>query len=198
MIKECICQICGLKFKSRHLGKFCSRRCLGYENLKRIKFSLSELTNEERFERLRKSFESKVIKKEGCWAWNGAVQGVGYHQIRYGKRKEMAHRVSWMLYKGEIPEGLNVLHTCDNRRCTNPDHLFLGTAKDNAVDRQQKNRGQKGITHNKCKLSENDVKEIKKLLKLGVKMTRIAEDYEVTNGTIWFISKNLTWKHITE
>lgn len=184
--------------KKYGIPKFCSRLCYTEYYKKELVFRLSDLSEEEKLERLKKSFEDKVIKKEGCWDWKGASQGAGYLQIRNNNKKEMAHRVSWKIHKGEIPNGLHVLHHCDNRRCTNPEHLFLGTEKDNAIDRQQKNRGQKGITHNKCKLSEEQVREIKYLLRLGLSCQSICEKFSVTNGTIWFIKEGITWKHITE
>ncbi len=112
------------------------------------------------------------------------------------KKNDLAHRASYRIHKGEIPEGMLVCHTCDNKRCTNPEHLFLGTYKDNTQDMHKKKRGQYGIKHHRCKLNDEKVKEIKKLLKMGVKMNRIADDYNVSDGTIWFIDKKVTWKHI--
>jgi hypothetical protein len=159
-------------------------------------FAWDNLTEDEKKERLQKSFEKKVIKHEGCWDWKGQIYPTGYVPIRFNKGKMFAHRASWWIYKGEIPKGINVLHKCDNRKCTNPEHLFLGTAKDNAIDRQEKNRGQKGITHNKCKLTEENVREIKHLLHVGLSCAKIAKKFSVTDGTIWFIKEGWTWKHI--
>lgn len=78
----------------------------------------------------------------GCWLWTGAVIPVsGYGQMRYGKgTPKKAHRVSYEIFVGPIPDGLYVCHRCDTPLCVNPDHLFLGTAKDNAQDAMRKGR----------------------------------------------------------
>jgi len=83
---------------------------------------------------------------DGCWLRLGADNGRGYSVLKVGsvadgsRKQELGHRVAWELFCGEIPDGLCVLHTCDNRRCINPDHLFLGTAKDNTDDMVSKGR----------------------------------------------------------
>jgi hypothetical protein len=89
-------------------------------------------------------FWSKVIKSDKCWTWTGAInKHTGYGTIGLGRRSGKtrgAHRVSWELAHGPIPEGLYVCHRCDNKRCVRPDHLFLGTAEDNAQDALRKGR----------------------------------------------------------
>ena len=88
-------------------------------------------------------FLLKVDKTDTCWLWSAAVNPKGYGCLGLGTRGMgvvLAHRASWMLYKGAIPEGLSVLHSCDNPRCVNPDHLFLGTQQDNMKDRDAKGR----------------------------------------------------------
>lgn len=86
-------------------------------------------------------FFSKVEKTETCWNWTACKRGkAGYGAINVNGKVKDAHRLSYELHKGEIPEGLMVLHTCDNRLCVNPEHLFLGTAKDNWHDGFNKGR----------------------------------------------------------
>lgn len=95
---------------------------------------------------------SKLVPRGGpeCWVYTGAVTRDGYGKISYrvnGKRRfDLAHRVAYLRWVGPIPEGLCVLHTCDNPPCCNPEHLFLGTQLDNVVDRDKKGRQAKGDT----------------------------------------------------
>jgi len=97
-------------------------------------------------------FWSKVQKTENCWLWMGARTKLGYGQ-RGGRKtgRRYTHRLSWEMRFGPIPEGLCVLHHCDNPPCVNPDHLFLGTKKDNTQDMIAKGRGRgprfSGETH---------------------------------------------------
>jgi HNH endonuclease len=103
--------------------------------------SLGILTPEEKKEAIRQQFEKSVIKQTGCWGWRKKPLKTGYGALYIGKRKlASAHRISWIIHRGEIPDKLFVLHKCDNRICTNPDHLFLGTHIDNMRDMVSKNR----------------------------------------------------------
>jgi len=86
-------------------------------------------------------FETKFDKTEnGCWLWKQARDKDGYGSFKFKRKVYRAHRFSYMLYKGEIPDGMMVLHKCDIPNCINPEHLFLGTAKDNAQDAAKKGR----------------------------------------------------------
>ena len=92
---------------------------------------------------MRKTFEERVerIPEVGCWLWTGGMQNMGYGVITNGRgSKKLAHRFSWELHNGPIPEGLHVLHRCDTPLCVNPHHLFTGTAKDNIDDAVAKGR----------------------------------------------------------
>ena len=110
----------------------------------------------------------KIVKGESpddCWNWVGATYPFGYGCIGTSRGLDGAHRVSYRLHKGEIPKGMCVLHKCDNPRCSNPEHLFLGSKKDNAVDRHAKGRGKnpvhRGSRHPSAKITEEDAKAIR-------------------------------------
>lgn len=203
-----ICETCGVEFTwrrhdSQPTARFCNRKCtnkdLGIKGNKNRIF-WSSATEEQKKERLKNFFENKVVKKQGCWEWNGYVDKNGYPQVHYhnGKRNTnyKAHRLSYEIYKGEILNGYKVCHTCDNPTCTNPDHLWLGTPKENSLDAKKKGRYQKGEDRHNAKLFEKDVKKIKKMLVLGITQTRIAKEYNVHIMTINSIAKCRNWKHV--
>lgn len=93
-------------------------------------------------ERDGKRFWAKVKRgtAEECWPWTGSKLKTGYGQLRENGKMIRAHRVSWELSRGPIPEGMNVCHHCDNPPCCNPDHLFIGTHLDNTRDKMHKGR----------------------------------------------------------
>ncbi|MGD4429391.1 HNH endonuclease signature motif containing protein, partial [Xanthomonas citri pv. citri] len=80
------------------------------------------------------------VPESGCWLWLGAEKGNGYGNVKEGRRNTTAHRRSWEEHNGPIPKGMHVCHKCDTRPCINPDHLFLGTRKQNMADCVAKDR----------------------------------------------------------
>ncbi len=115
-------------------------------------------------------FWTKVKKagKDKCWLWTAGMDENNYGMLRNGTKMERAHRVSWMLNKGLIPNNIHVLHNCDNPQCVNPNHLFLGTNLDNIADKVRKGRqsrkghGKKGIEAPNAKLTDEQVDYIRK------------------------------------
>jgi hypothetical protein len=141
------------------------------------------------------SFLSYVEKRNGCWLWDGDIKPTGYGQAAYQGKKVNAHRVSYMLFKGPIPDGMHVMHQCDVRNCVNPDHLSLGTHLDNMRDMVAKGR-RRGPARAEMpwrKLSEDDVRKILVSTEPG---TVLAAKYGVTKGAIYAIRNGVTWKDI--
>ena len=149
-------------------------------------------------------FWSSVSKGDDCWLWHGTLERNGYARFKANGRKTLAHRMSWMLSGRKIPPSMCVLHKCDVRHCVNPDHLFLGTYKDNQQDAMRKGRQTRGA---KCgaTLSESDVVAIRELVSEGRenagsgrsrgvhRFADIARRFGVTQQTVRRI-RNKTWQ----
>lgn len=143
-------------------------------------------------------FEDKVYYGlDGCWYWIGHINRKGYGAFRYRGKMDKSHRVSFILYKGEISNGLCVLHTCDNPSCVNPDHLFLGSNADNVIDKVSKNRQHRpiGERHPKARLTTNQVLNIRANHGL-VKGKDLAKKYGVSVDYIFEIWARKSWTHI--
>lgn len=141
----------------------------------------------------------KYIEDEnGCWVWQAGLTPKGYGTMRWSGSNHMAHRLSWMHHNGPIPNGLFVLHHCDNPPCINPEHLWLGTHNDNAQDRVAKERSfiGAGSDNKHAILNEIQVLEIRKSLKAGVTCAELATKYMVSWPTIKLIKIGKTWSHI--
>lgn len=136
---------------------------------------------------------------DGCHYWTARCFDNGYGQFKVNYKNLKAHRASYMFYKGEIPSGMIVCHSCDNPKCVNPDHLFLGTNKDNYNDMVKKGR-KWPITYGEdahhTKLNEGQVKEILSL-KGVLSQSKIAKKFGVSQGNIWWILSGKGWKHLT-
>jgi hypothetical protein len=109
---------------------------------------------------------------DGCWYWTGAKGNHGYGQFALNKKTFLPHRLAYQIYVGKIPKSLHVLHSCDNRICVNPDHLFLGTPLDNMRDKIKKGRDRYNT-----KLSFEQVQEIIKMVSDGVKQRDVAKKF---------------------
>lgn len=143
-----------------------------------------------------KRFWEKVDKKgiDDCWEWMGGKNKAGYGRFKVRKQDHIrAHRISWILVNGPIPEGLSVLHKCDNRSCVNPNHLFLGTQADNMLDMKTKGRNIFGDKHKNAKLKPEDVYKIRELLNLGTKPKLISKLFNISRRNVAKIKLGKAW-----
>lgn len=139
-------------------------------------------------------FMAKVDRSGCCWEWTAMMSTRGYGRIKINGRRVSAHRVSWTIHNGPIPEGLWVLHRCDNRRCVNPEHLFLGTHEENMRDMREKGRASSGEARYNAKLTESDVAEIRRLRAEGSRLRPLAERFGVTVQVVSSIALGRKWR----
>ncbi len=151
-------------------------------------------------DKIKARFWSAVEKTSHCWKWNGS-KSLGYGQIYSMPRCTpfKAHRISWIIHNGPIPDGMHVLHKCDNPECSRPDHLFLGTHKDNMTDAVKKGRmkvegkAHYGADNKSSKLDMEKVRMIRQ--SIGSKsLTEIARVFKVHRTTISNIRDGKIWK----
>lgn len=170
-IKKCL--HCGIEFRKRN-KKHCSYKCM---------------------------ILNKTLKINDCWEWQGSKNRNKYGQIRYENKSGMmlVHRLSYLIFKGEIPNGMFVCHSCDNKSCCNPDHLWLGTPHDNNQDCLNKNRhykGKQGCESHKSKFKKEQILSIRKRIENGETAKKIANEFRVQQHTILAIKNKKTYKNI--
>lgn len=145
-------------------------------------------------------FWGHVQKQEGdgCWLWDGATYHDGYGA--FGLTPHMmrrAHRMAWELTHGPIPAGLVVCHRCDVRLCCRPDHLFLGTVKENQQDMATKGRSTKGEKNRAAKLTDAQVRALRlEYAQGGITMYRLAKNHGLNNQHVWKIVRRLLWRNL--
>lgn len=181
------CNFCHKSFSARacdvrnNRRPFCSRPCY---------WESKNLTKEK--------FWSKVNKTDGCWIYTGYIATNGYGKTKEKGVTVSAHRLSWELTNGPIPDGLFVCHKCDNPPCVNPYHLFLGTPKENTQDMREKKRHPHGEKTTKSKLTDKGVLDIRQRYAQGnITLLELAKEYGLTRSTIGYAVKGATWKHVT-
>ncbi len=148
---------------------------------------------------------TKIIDGE-CWEWLGAYSGNGPYGVcrDLSGKSTSAHRVAFQLFKGNLLEGSQIMHSCDNPRCVNPAHLSQGTAQDNADDKVSKGRqsksntlpDQRGEGNLNSKTCVDTVLEIRKLYAEGVSQKEIASMTGVQRANVWAIVHRKSWRHI--
>lgn len=168
------CRGCGVPFIGTRAA-FCSGRC----RMARVPVS--------------DRFWAKVDKSGACWVWTGSKGPTGYGAFGIGPKNYRAHRVSFELAFGAIPDGLDVCHRCDNPPCVNPAHLFVGTVRDNMADRDEKGRCQKGERHVRAKLNAESCLAI---YESADPAKKIAKRFGISLRTVGRIRKAETWRHV--
>ena len=141
-------------------------------------------------------FVDKISSDSGCWLWTGSTHKQGYGKISFRGKTQPSHRISYELFNGSIPKNMMVCHKCDNTKCVNPRHLFLGTAMDNMQDKVSKGRhkgAKQGSLHHKSKLTEFAVKEI---INSNMNQYQLAEIHGVSQSTISSIKAGKKWRHV--
>lgn len=196
------CQNCGNPFMTSQYeldhrqGLYCSIKCrdIGHRIDASVRF----------WKKVDRSNEN------GCWIWIGAKRNkLGYGGFYFKQHWTHAHRVSYELAYGPIPEGTEILHVCDNPACVNPTHLLAGTHADNMADAKQKgrmiggfyrmreDRRPLGERHGQAKLTDDDVREIRRKYEVeGIKINELARQYDMTHAQIGMIARRKAWVHI--
>lgn len=196
----CHCQTCGIEFLidtsffKRGRGKYCTLAC--------SRKPVSAKSGLTRRVPLADRFWPKVAVAgpNDCWEWL-AFKEDGYGRIdatNGGTKKQIvgAHRVSYEIAHGAIPDGLTVLHACDNRGCVNPAHLSLGTNADNNLDRDTKGRTARGEQNGKSKLTPEKVRVIREGLRMGRSCPDLGKEAGVTAAAVMSVKIGKTWRHV--
>lgn len=184
------CEYCGTLFTRREKERpnvfvkrrFCSYKC---STLAVQSVPIADL---------RDRFLQKVTKAERCWIWSACKANNGYGKTVLHGKPLSAHVASYRLFKGDVPKGMVVMHKCDNPSCVNPEHLVLGTPKDNVDDMLQKGRQCCGESRANSQLKSWMIPEI---IRSNEKHAQIARRLGVSATAVSFARKGRTWKHIT-
>jgi hypothetical protein len=185
------CEMCEAPFKPqasdvrRGYGRFCSVPCS----------RLARRLNSDPTGRFMASFRQENGEQR-CWEWSGARLPRGYGVIRVHGEQMKAHRYAWQLFCGPIPDGLWVLHRCDNPPCVNPKHLFLGTHADNVADKVAKGRHTKGEQFRQAKLTDAAVHQIRTLRAQGMSIHNIGRRFGIGKSSVSRIVRRQSWRHV--
>lgn len=185
------CEYCKKEFvQKRKENRFCSLSCSSLDREKKL-----HIPAQMRF------WPKVKVMDSGCWEWMGSKDKDGYGSFSFegiGHRKQRAHRIAWIMEMGAIPEGMFVLHHCDNPSCVNLLHLFIGTPMDNVRDMIEKGRDRhpSGEENGQSKLNKEQVLEIRKLISNGELQKDVAERFNVSHQVISDIVKRRRWKHL--
>ena len=151
-------------------------------------------------ERVIQRFLRKVhFDHSGCWLWTAGKRGsLNYGGFTLDGRESLAHRVSWRIFRGKVPEGAHVLHRCDIPNCCRPDHLFLGTHSDNMRDMTRKGRSPAGEANGNARLTESMVREIRRQYSSGTHTYKtLGSLFGIPMRTVQGVVTRRKWNHIS-
>lgn len=214
-----ICRICGSEFlPSKKNSTLCSHACR--DESRRMAVTLTCVECKQPFTRkpwevrrgrtkfcsrtcsdkhekpLDKKFWAHVNKTDSCWLWTGILNNKGYGVSRYKMHTYLAHRMSYVMENGPIPDGLIVLHICDVPSCIKPAHLRLGTQKDNMAECAAKDRSCFGERNGHSKLTPESVREMRLEYAEGTTLAELSRKYKVDRMTITSAIRRKTWKRV--
>ncbi len=185
---KCKCEWCK---KEAVCKSYCQRH---YEQMHLIGFTYLtyyDFTPEQQF-----WFMVDIKGPKDCWKWLGTVNDAGYGQASIKGVFGYAHRYSYMLVKGPIPDNKDLCHTCDFTTCVNPDHLFPCTKPENNFDKVMKGRQAKGSKNSGAKINETEIEHIRGLKTAGWSVKQLAVEFGLHVTTIRQIINRDTWKHV--
>ena len=147
---------------------------------------------------LKERFDEKWVEDEnGCWLWTGHIDSKGYGRFAGMDGEFRAHRISYGLHNGEIPDSGWILHKCDVRNCVNPEHLFLGDNDANMQDKCEKERQTRGVCVHTAVLTEESVIKIRKLYVVGdTTIKNLAQQFGVSQTAVQNVVSYTSWKHL--
>lgn len=198
-----ICGACNIEFvyivKFKKTRSYCSNKCSSsiHNNKRHRSIPHYELNDKQNLERLSNLLNKNTKKTDGCWLWTSSRSKHGYGHLRWKNKYISAHRASYMLFHGEIQKNLVVCHKCDNPPCVNPDHLFIGTRKDNMQDMIKKGRAHfvAQYNHPMKKINFDIAEKIRMLIKNKEKsICEISKEFNLSKDYIYNIKNNKVWK----
>lgn len=140
-------------------------------------------------------FWSKVDKSGECWLWTGYARNGQHGSLWLHGKNVYVHRLSYVIHFGDIPPGMVVCHRCDVPRCVRPKHLFLGSQEDNIADMHKKSRARQGHLYGEChpaaRLSDEQVRQIRRLRAEGVHQRAVARQFGVSQSTVWRLANGV-------
>jgi hypothetical protein len=150
---------------------------------------------------VKERFEEKFIRSDGCWEWIGGVGSHGYGNFSANGKISTSHRFSYEYFVGPIPASLVVCHSCDNRTCVNPAHLFVGTMAENNADRDSKGRARNGLNPKgedspHATITATTALRIRELASQSMKKIDIARSLNLSPYIVYDVCSCRTWMHI--